>query len=131
MDAIYVDSSVVIAFLLGDTGASTLKRVRARAVPLLSSSLLQAEVYSALRREGIESVLADTALRLLTWILPDRLLTGELQRVFAVSALRGADAWHLACALRVAPEPEQLAFITLDRTQKAAANALGFRIALR
>jgi predicted nucleic acid-binding protein len=131
MDAIYVDSSVVVAFLLGDTGASTFKRVRAKAVPLVASTFLQAEVYSALRREKLAPALADAALGTLTWMLPDRLLTAELQRVLAAGSLRGADAWHLACALRLAPNPAELGFATLDRPQRTAATALGFRTALR
>ncbi len=131
MDAIYVDSSVVVAFLLGDAGASVFKRVRAKQIPILSSTFLQAEVYSALRREKLAPALADSALSLLAWVLPDRALTGEIQAVLAAGWLRGADAWHLACALRVSPDPDELAFITLDRPQRAVASALGFRTTLR
>ena len=131
MDAIYVDSSVVVAFLLGDAGASTFKRVRAKAVPLLSSSFLQAEVYSALVRERLAPTLADAALTVFAWVLPDRPLASELRRVLAAVPLRGADAWHIACALRVSPDPEQLGFVTLDKPQRAVAAALGFRTALR
>lgn len=131
MDAIYVDSSVVVAFLLGDAGASTFKRVRAKGLPVLSSSLLQAEVYSALTRERLAPALADVALSVFVWVLPDRPLTVELQRTLAAGSLRGADAWHVACALRVSPAPEQLGFVTLDRPQRAVAAALGFRTTLR
>jgi predicted nucleic acid-binding protein len=131
MDAIYVDSSVVVAFLLGDSGSSTFKRVRAKAVPLLSSSFLQAEVYGALARERLEPTLADAALSILAWVLPDRPLANELRRTLAAGPLRGADAWHVACALRVSPDPRQLGFATLDRPQRTVATALGFRTALR
>jgi predicted nucleic acid-binding protein len=131
MDAIYLDSSVVVAFLLGDAGASTFKRARARRVPILSSSLLQAEVYSALRREELDPALADAALAVLAWVLPDRPLTSELQRTLAAGWLRGADAWHVACALRVSPRADALAFLTLDQPQRAVAAALGFRTTLR
>jgi hypothetical protein len=54
-------------------------------------------------------------------------LTPELERVFAGGYLKGADAWHLACALYLAEEPAKLAFLTLDRRQRAVARRLGFR----
>ena len=130
MDGIYVDSSVVVAFLLGDAGGSTFKRVRSQRIPILASSFLQAEVYAAMRREALEASLADPALALFTWILPDRALTAELARVLAAGSLRGADAWHIACALRIAPDAEGLGFITLDASQRAVAAALGFRVTL-
>jgi predicted nucleic acid-binding protein len=131
MDAIYVDSSVVVAFLLGDAGASTFKRLRTKGVPLLSSSFLQAEVYSALARERLAPALANPALSVFVWVLPDRPLANELQRTLTVGRLRGADAWHVACALRVSPEPDELGFATLDKPQRAVAASLGFRTALR
>jgi hypothetical protein len=34
-----------------------------------------------------------------SWILPDRRLTAEIQRVLDVHPLRGADLWHVATAL--------------------------------
>lgn len=130
-DALYVDSSVVVAFLLGDTGASTFKRLRATKLPLLTSTLLQSEVYSALAREGIASALADAVLGSFAWVLPDRPLEAELKRTLAAGWLRGADAWHVACALRVSPDAEQLGFITLDRKQRAVAAAVGLQTSLR
>jgi hypothetical protein len=61
------------------------------------------------------------------WVLPERPLTQELERVFASGYLTGADAWHLACALYLAQVPGTLAFLTLDRRQRAVARRLGFR----
>jgi hypothetical protein len=40
--------------------------------------------------------------------------------------LRGADLWHLACALFVVDEPDMLTFLTLDTRQQEVAAALGF-----
>ena len=40
--------------------------------------------------------------------------------------LRGADLWHVAAALFVAHEPGSIAFLTLDRRQRAVADTLGF-----
>lgn len=131
VDAIYVDSSVVVAFLLGDAGASTFKRVRAARLPLLASTLLQAEVYSALARERIALALAGPALSSFSWVLPDRALDPELERTLPAGWLRGADAWHVACALRVSPDAGELGFITLDKKQRAVAAAVGLRTSLR
>jgi hypothetical protein len=41
--------------------------------------------------------------------------------------LRGADCWHLATALYLAPNPSDLTFLTLDDTQRKIAKTLGFR----
>ena len=48
------------------------------------------------------------------------------QAVLDAGQLRGADAWHLACALYLSPEPRELEFLTLDGRQAAVAVALGF-----
>ena len=61
------------------------------------------------------------------WVLPERPLTPELERVFATGYLRGADAWHLACALYLTQDPATLAFLTLDQRQRVVARRLGFR----
>ena len=42
--------------------------------------------------------------------------------------LRGADLWHVACALYVAPKPSDVFFITLDERQAEVAAALEFRL---
>ena len=42
--------------------------------------------------------------------------------------LRGADLWHIAMALYVAPPAEDIVFITLDGTQREVASALGFQV---
>ena len=41
--------------------------------------------------------------------------------------VRGADLWHLACALYVAASPGELTFLTLDERQRTVAKALGFK----
>ena len=57
---------------------------------------------------------------------PIRRLTGEIDRALACGYVRGADLWHLACALFVTPEPADLAFLTLDAGQAGVAGRLGF-----
>ncbi len=90
-----------------------------------SSNLLEAELRAAFARERVS--LAGDLFNWMTWVLPERPLTPELERVFAGGDLKGADAWHLACALYLAEEPAKLAFLTLDQRQRAVARRLGFR----
>lgn len=62
------------------------------------------------------------------WVLPERPLSLELERVLAGGYVKGADAWHLACALYVAEDPRELSFFTLDTRQRTVARRLGFPI---
>lgn len=86
---------------------------------------MEAELRAAFARErvGLSGDLFDW----MKWVFPERPLTPELERVFTSGYLKGADAWHLACALYLAEEPAKLAFLTLDRRQRAVARRLGFR----
>lgn len=62
------------------------------------------------------------------FVMVDRRLGPEVARVLQAGDVRGADCWHLATALFVAPDPSELAFVTLDATQRKVAKALGFTI---
>jgi hypothetical protein len=62
------------------------------------------------------------------WLHPQRPLTAEFRRILAVGHLRGADLWHLACALWTAPDARELAFVTLDKRQRDVARKLGFAL---
>ena len=62
------------------------------------------------------------------WILPDRPLAIELARALQAGYLRGADLWHIATALYIAPRAEEIGFITLDGPQREVAAALGFQV---
>jgi len=55
-------------------------------------------------------------------------LSVEMSRVFSAGYLRGADAWHLACALFYADDRTSLTFLTLDARQREVAERLGFAI---
>lgn len=65
----------------------------------------------------------------IAFVMPARSLLPEIARILDVGHLRGADLWHLACALFLSPDPTQLAFLTLDRRQAEVAATLGFRVA--
>ncbi|NNK64591.1 MAG: hypothetical protein HKO98_15440, partial [Gemmatimonadetes bacterium] len=86
----------------------------------------EAEFRAALRREGVEG--AEPFLARLAWLLPDRPLGPEMERVLRARYLRGADLWHVACALYLAEDPAEVDFVTLDEEQRAAAQAVGFRV---
>jgi len=122
--AAYVDTSCLVAIAFDEAGSREVAVKLAGYDRLLSSNLLAAEFRSTLPRESIEG--GQDLLATLSWILPDRPLETEISRVAAHGYLRGADLWHLACALFLAEEPEQLDFATLDRRQGEVAASLGF-----
>ena len=124
MPPAYVDTSVIVAITLGEVGAEALLAT-VRPFELVAAPLLEAEWRSACHRND---VLPDmTLLREIAWISPPGTLSAELKRVFEAGYVRGADAWHLATALSLAPDPSELAFLTLDERQRSVADALGFR----
>jgi len=123
----YIDTSVVVGIAFGEPGGATLRSRLTRFDRLFSSNLLEAEFRSALLRERIENP-GEDLLGFITWIYPNRSLKPEIDRVAASGYLRGADLWHLANALFLAPDSRELTFLTLDRRQREIAVDLGFRI---
>ncbi len=120
----YVDTSCLIAVAFGEPGWKQLAHRLEGYDELVSSYLLEAELRSALEREGVEG--GDDLLDGMSWILPDRRLTAEIHRALEARHLRGADLWHVATALYLAESPADVDFLTLDSTQRDAAAALGF-----
>lgn len=121
----YVDSSCLVALAFGEPGARKVAARLRRFDRLFSSNLLEAELRSALVREGVDGHIEDL-LSWLTWVYPDRPLTPEYARITAAGYLRGADLWHLANALFLAPDAADLSFLTLDGRQGDVARRLGF-----
>ena len=115
----------MVAIALGEPSGSAVARRVGVFDTLVAANLVEAEVRSALAREGVRPDRNPVAG--LRWILPDRPLSVEIATVAAVGDVRGADLWHLACALYVAESPAELTFLTLDDRQGAAAKALGFK----
>ncbi len=126
MSTAYLDSSCVVAAAFGEPGARPMIARRRGFARVVSSTLLEAEVFSALRREQRE--ITDAFHAELALIAPDRALSEEIARVLEAGYVRGADCWHLATALYVAPEPSDLTFLTLDLAQRKVAKALGFQV---
>ena len=126
MSIAYVDTSALVAIAFDEPcGNETGARLDGCS-RLLSSNLLEAELRAAFAREQQEFD-ADV-LSMIDWILPDRPLAGELARALKAGYLRGADLWHVATALYVAPKPAEISFITLDGQQREVASALGFQV---
>lgn len=126
MNVGYVDSSCLVAVVFREPGYEAAV-ARLEALDLMASSnLLEAELRAALAREGVPD--EGTILGRVSWLLPDRPLSAEISEVLAAGYLRGADLWHLACALYLSPDPRELTFVTLDQDQAVVAAALGFRV---
>ncbi len=126
MKTAYVDSSCVIAVALSEPGWKRIARRLGGFDVLHSANLLEAEVRSAMNREHLDG---DDSLLLgsIRWIFPVETLSAEIVRVLDEGHLRGADLWHLACALHFAPDPSEISFLTLDTEQAGIARRLGFQ----
>ena len=124
MKAAYVDTSCLVAVAFGERGGAEMERRLAGYDDLFSSNLLEAELRAAFGREGVK--LDGAVLERITWVLPDRPLSGEIRQVVASGYLRGANPWHLACALYLSEDPTRIAFLTLDPRQRAVADRIGF-----
>lgn len=112
---------------LGEPGEVSLRRTLQSFDSILSSDLMEAEVRSVLSREGVGELEIERHLIGVEWIRCARRLTAEIEQALAAGYFRGADLWHIACALYASPDPAELAFLTLDRDQKRVAKKLGFR----
>ena len=125
MSVAYVDTSALVAIALGEHDGPPMARRLEGFSRLLASNLLEAELRAACAREN--SVFSEQLFANLKWVFPDRSLKPELDVVLAAGYLRGADLWHVACALYVTPNPGDIWFVTLDERQRRVVAALGFR----
>jgi hypothetical protein len=123
----YVDTSCLVAIAFAERAAGRLANRLRTFERLLSSNLLEAELRSALAREGVRDD-AGPLLSGMTWVHPDRPLPPEFDRVLAAGYLKGADLWHLATAVFLAPAGHDLAFLSLERRQREVAARLGFTV---
>jgi predicted nucleic acid-binding protein len=121
----YVDTSAIVGIAFDELPAAKLAARLSRFDRVFSSNLLEAEFRSTLLRERIEDSGGDL-LGFITWIHPNRPLSREIERIVSSGYLRGADLWHLANALFLAPDPRELSFLTLDKRQREVAAGLGF-----
>ena len=125
MTIAYVDTSALVAAAFGEPGSDAMAQRLNGFTGIVSSNLLEAELRSAYARER-RRFDADRLSRV-DWIMPNRPLSPEIAVVLDTGYMRGADLWHMATALYLAPDPSELYFITLDKRQQATASILGFR----
>lgn len=126
MSVAYVDTSALVAIAFDERGAAACVRRLDSFSCRVSSNLLEAElraVFARERRQFTPSLVSG-----IDWVLPDRPLTHEFETALQAGYLRGADLWHVATALYVAPQPRDMAFITLDVRQQAVASVLAFEL---
>lgn len=104
----YLDTSCPLAITFREPGFEQVaERIRSFDM-VFSANLLEAEMRSALTREKLTTAPDFSKVR---WIFPSRPMTGEIRRVLEHGYVRGADLWHLACALLLAPEPSEITFL--------------------
>ena len=125
MTVAYLDTSALVAIAFREPGAEAMARRLNEFTSMLSSNLLEAELRSAYFRER-RRFEADRVSRV-EWVMPTRPLSPEISVVLDAGYMRGADVWHMATALYVAPDPSKMYFVTLDKRQRATASVLGFR----
>lgn len=92
------------------------------ATAYLDSSFFLSMVLGQTDPSGLRIIFAQYDL-----IHPTRSLGVEIRQALDEAYLRGADLWHVACALFVATDSQaEIAFLSRDRSQRRVANDLGF-----
>ena len=124
MTLAYVDTSVLLAMSFQEPNGAGIASRLMDFSRIYSSVLLEAEVASACRRE--RTLVDITLIDQVEIIEPARSLRDEITRVLDAGYVRGADCFHLATALFIAPDARDLVFLTLDTRQRAVAKTLGF-----
>jgi predicted nucleic acid-binding protein len=123
----YLDSSFLLAILLQEPRYRALQTTLGSFDDLIAGDLLVAEVLATAAREDLPLERIRPVIESIALVLPARSLEPELLEVLQQGRLRGADLWHLACALYVAGEErEGLAFLSRDAPQRGLARRLGF-----
>jgi hypothetical protein len=125
---IYVDTSVALAELLAED------RRPPPALwggPLLSSRLLEYELWTRLHARGAARTHGEAARELLSRVAMVELSPPVLARAlepFPVS-LRTLDALHLSTAIFLADRRQEIAVAAYDERMRAGAQALGLKLA--
>lgn len=117
---------MLAAIVFEERGSEVFRKKIEKCSLIVSSSLLEAEIKSAMWREALPLDAVAPLLEAVTWVFPNRSLGPEIDRILALSYLRGADLYHLATALYLFPDPEKASFLSLDKAQHGAARTLGF-----
>ena len=112
-----------MALAFGEPGAGAVRTRLESYDGLYSANLLEAELRAAFARERV--AWQQEIVSAIGWVLPARRLTGEIAHVLDAGYLRGADLWHVSCALHLHAALGELDFLTLDTNQLEVAAAAG------
>jgi hypothetical protein len=124
----YVDTSVALAELFAEDRRPP---PALWAAPLLSSRLLEYELWTRLHARGAARTHGEAARELLSRVAMVELSPPVLARAlepFPVS-LRTLDALHLSTALFLADRRQQITVAAYDERMRAGAQALGLELA--
>ena len=124
---IYLDTSVALAHVLGETRAPTADMWREQ---LVSSRLLEYELWTRLHARGLAASHGDDARSLTNEVALLELSPPVLARAlepFPVP-VRTLDALHLASLDFLRTQGQRIALASYDERMLAAARALGFAI---
>ena len=123
----YVDTSWLIRISFEDEDKKHRRSLK-KFSRIFSSDLLISEALAYARREGIQQEEFAQQFHAVTIVIPDRSLKPEMEKVIKLGYVRGADLWHLACACYLAPNPNELSFLSADSRQLEVARSIGFRL---
>ena len=136
MSAVYLESSAVLHWLLGQSGAPEVRRAVDRADAVLISALTLTESERALIRAESEGVLRGGDAQRLRGLLNraqaawtrmtvSAAVLARAGRAFPVEPVRTLDAIHLATALEFATTFPDLQLLSFDRRVRDNAEVLG------
>jgi predicted nucleic acid-binding protein len=125
---VFIDTSVLVTILFKESGYKKLNSLIEQATEILACNLLEAELLSVMAREKRPLADALEAIKHISLFMPDRSLADEYKKIFNMTFCRGADAYHLACALFLDPQATELIFLTQDNKQQKSAEKVGFKI---
>lgn len=125
---IYLDTSVALAHLLGESRAPSAVLWSER---LVSSRLLEYELWTRIHRYGIVGTHGEAARELLGRVALLRLDRPVLTRALAPfpTPVRTLDALHLASMGFLLEQGQSVALATYDTNMSQAAVALGWEVA--
>ena len=136
MKALYLESSAVVAWLLGESPAADVIRAMNEAEVRVTSQLTLVEVERVIRRAvalrlikdasalKVRGVLARHRKKWITMALTDSVLA-RAGSAFPIEPVRTLDAIHLATALAFSEAYPELEMLTFDRRISENATALG------
>lgn len=136
MRVVYVESSALLQWLLGQSGAAEVRRAVDLADVVLTSALTVTETERALLRAENEGLLRGGDAQRLRGLLKrtqaswtrmtlSEMVLARAARAFPIEPVRTLDAIHLATALEFAAAFPELRVLSFDRRVRSNAEALG------